>query len=47
MSFFYLDTTQKMAKGTFLYYVIICDLKNIVPFGHKELWQPLVAIRGS
>ena len=28
-------------KGTFLYYVIIDDFKNIVPFGHKELlWPP-------
>ena len=34
-------------KGTFTYYVIICDLKNLVPFGHKELWRPLAANRGS
>ena len=34
-------------KGTFKYYVIICDLKNLVPFGHKELWRPLAANRGS
>ena len=34
------------AKGTFTYYVIICDLKNLVSFGHKELWRPLAANRG-
>ena len=33
--------------GTFTYYVIICDLWNLVPFGHKELWRPLAANRGS
>ena len=26
------------------YYVIIGDTKNLVPFGHKELWQPLPRI---
>ncbi len=34
-------------KGTFTYYVIICDLKNLVPFGHKKLWRPLAANKGS
>ena len=33
-------------KGKFTYYVIICDLKNLVPFGHKELYRPLAAKRG-
>ena len=33
--------------GTFTYFVIICAFKNIVPFGHKELWRPLAANGGS
>ena len=36
-----------MRKVTFTYYVIIFDLKNLVPFGHKELWRPLAANRDS
>ena len=33
--------------GSFTYYVIICELENLVPFGHKELWRPPVTIMGS
>ena len=33
----FLTGTRDMNKGTFTYYVIMCDLKNLVPFGHKEL----------
>ena len=33
-------------KGTFLYYIIICDFKNLVPPGHKQLWWPLAANKG-
>ena len=29
-----------------IYYVIICDYKNLVPFWHKELWRPLAANTG-
>ena len=35
------------AMGLFTYYLIICDLKNLVPSGHKELWRPLAANKGS
>ena len=34
-------------KGTFTYYVLICDFKNLVPFGYKELWQTTAVNRGS
>ena len=32
--------------GTFTYYVVNCDLNNLVPSGHKELWRPVAANRG-
>ena len=41
------DPFSFIRKGTLTYYVIICDLNNLVPFGHKELWWPLAANRGS
>ena len=31
---------------TLTYYVFICNLKNLVPFGLKELWRPLAVKRG-
>ena len=34
-------------KGLFTYYVITGDLKNLVPYGHKELWRPEAANRSS
>ena len=39
-------TDSARCMGIFTYYVIIWDLKNLVPFGHKELWRPLTANRG-
>ena len=33
-------------RRSITYYVIIGDLKNLVPFGHKELWRPLAANGG-
>ena len=34
-------------KGAFLYYVVISDINNLMPFGHKELWRPLATNSGS
>ena len=34
-------------KGTFKYYVTFSDFKNLVAFGHKQLWRPPAAKMGS